>query len=111
MAPENEEQQVSGSEELPDVYRLKFPVNFAGEIVEEVTLRATGRAMQGFKVETNGSGGVVFEAYRFAELGLKLAGKQRAIVDQMHPCDQFGLGMVALSFFTVGPQTGGRPSR
>lgn len=90
----------------PDTYVLKFPVTFGTETIESLALKPTGKAMQGFKVETSGSGGVVFEAYRFAELGLKLAGKARAIVDLMHPCDQFGLGMVALGFFTAGPRTG-----
>jgi hypothetical protein len=90
-----------------DTYRFKVPVKFGDEeLIEEVTLRANGRAMQGFKVETTASGGVVFEPYRFAEQGLKLAGKPRAVVDRMHPCDQFGLGMVALAFFTSGPGTG-----
>lgn len=95
---------------VPDTYTLKHPVQFGSEVIESVTLRPTGRAMQGFKVETSGSGGVVFEQYRFAELGLKLAGRQRAIVDLMHPCDQFGLGMVALGFTSSGPGTGSKPS-
>src|SRR5919206_119372 len=45
-----------------DTYRFKVPVKFGDEeLIEEVTLRANGRAMQGFKVETTASGGVVFE--------------------------------------------------
>lgn len=101
-APDKEEVAISA----PDVYRFKVPVNFAGEVISEVTLRANGRAMKGFTVDTRADGGVVFEAYRFAELGLRLANQPHAIVDLMHPADQFGLGMVALGFFTLGPGTG-----
>jgi len=71
-----------------------------------MTLRPSGLAMKGFKVVTTGDGGLEFEPYRFAELGLRLAGKPRAIVDRMHPCDQFGLGMVALGFTMRGPEIG-----
>lgn len=98
-------------EELPDSYTLKFPVQFGTEQIEELSLKANGRAMQGFKVQTGADGGVVFEPYRFAELGLKLAGQPRAVVDKMHPCDQFGLGMVAMGFFVSGPATGKGSSR
>lgn len=100
--------------ELPSSYRLRFPVQFGSERIEELTLKANGRAMQGFKVQFQAKGddegGVVLEPYRFAELGLRLAGKPRAILDMMHPCDQFGLGTVTLGFFTHGPPTGKTPS-
>lgn len=96
---------------LPDSYTLKFPVTFGTETIETLSLRPSGLAMRGFKVETRADGGVVFEQYRFAELGLKLAGKPRPIVDLMHPCDQFGLGMVAMGFFVSGPTTGRTGSR
>jgi hypothetical protein len=91
---------------LLDSYKLAHPVHFGEELIDVLTLRPSGLAMKGFKVVTTGDGGLEFEPYRFAELGLRLAGKPRAIVDRMHPCDQFGLGMVALGFTMRGPEIG-----
>jgi hypothetical protein len=107
-----DEKQIANKpeESLPDSYRLRFPIEFGDETIEELKLRCNGKAMKGFKVMIGADGGVVFEPYAFAELGLRLANQPRAIVDRMHPCDQFGLGMVALGFFIGGPETGRTPS-
>lgn len=105
MADEKQKAQ-EPEESLPDSYRLRFPVEFGEDTIEELKLRCNGKAMRGFKVALGADGGVVFDPYAFAELGLRLAGQPRAIVDKMHPCDQFGLGVVALGFFTGGPGIG-----
>lgn len=98
-----------GAPELPDTYRLAYPVKWGEQLIETLTLRANGRAMQGVKILVRDEA-IEFEPYRFAELGLKLAGQPRAIVDMMHPRDQTGLGMVALGFIAPGLGTGSRPS-
>lgn len=107
---QSETESIDG-EGMPDVYVLKCPIQFGEELIEELKLRPNGRAMQGFKMTFSGGSEVPdFEPYRYAELGLRLAGKPRAIVDRMAPCDQFGLGMVAMGFTVSGPGTGKKRS-
>lgn len=100
----------------PGVYVLECPVEWGQEgTVSRLKLQANGRAMQGFRYElgvsTDGKTSIVFDPYRFAELGVRLAGKPRAFVDSLHPVDQHGLGMVALGFFSGGLGIGRKPSR
>lgn len=104
------------AEETPepsDVYTLQYPVEWGkgNEPITELRLQPNGRAMQGVSVETRADGGVVFEPYKFAELGLRFAGQPTAIAARMHPRDIFGLAMAAYFFFVGGPPTGGSASR
>lgn len=93
------------AQELPNFYELETPVTFGSEEIQRLDLAGNGRAMKDFSVKFV-DGGVQFEPYRFAELGLRLAGKPRAIVDLMSARDVFGLGLVAMGFIVPGLETG-----
>lgn len=98
-------------QKLPDTYQLEFPVQWGeSERIEVLKLKGSGRALVGVKLDLKDDT-IVFEPYRLAALGLKLAGQPPALLDRMHTRDQVGLGLVALGFIMPSLLTGARPSR
>lgn len=95
----------SEAKELSNVYTLEHPIQFGEELIERIELKPNGRAMQGVKM-TMLDNGIEFEPYKFAELGVKLGGLARAVVDKMHPADQSALGALAMLFINGGLPTG-----
>lgn len=85
---------------------LKMPVQFGKELIEELELKPTGRAMRGLRVESTGNGGFVYEPFAYAVAGLKMAGhvaSAEAIADRLHPADQQEIATAVLSFFVTPP--------
>jgi hypothetical protein len=111
----SEEAKDEVNEEMPakalsNIYALKYPIDWPTGKIETIELKPNGKAMQGFSLATTGDGGVVLDHYKQAELGLRLGGLPRAVVDQMHPADITGLGGLALLFINGGLRTGKPPS-
>lgn len=93
------------------VYELVSPVEWGDEEISRIEMKPNGKMMKGFVQDFRVSAdGLSFDPYKYAELGLRLAGKARAIVDSMTPADQYGLGAQVVGFTTAGQGTGERPS-
>lgn len=97
----------------PVVVKLKEPVQFGSELIEQLELRPTGRAMRDFSL-VNKDGAVIFNPYDCAVVGVKMSGRlvgAEKIVDMMAPVDLMEVFQVVMGFIGGSPQTGSTVSQ
>lgn len=84
----------------PKEIKLRLPVEWGKETVTTLTLKPTGRAYRNFSIKTT-DGGMVFEPYPCALVGLKMAAQPggEEFLDRMDIRDIRDLGEAALAFF------------
>lgn len=85
--------------------KLRQPIAFGKEMLDELTLRPNARAIRDMEVQIGKNGDAsffVFKPHPFALVGLKAAGHTAAapaLIDKMHPKDIWDLGWLVFGFF------------
>jgi hypothetical protein len=90
----------------PVIVRLRHPVVFGSETIEELKLRPTARSMKDFTIQMKGNDSVIFEPYAAAKVGVHMAGHSNAVLDLLHPVDVMTIATKVMDFFDAGPATG-----
>lgn len=104
-AQQFDEQQKAVAAGKPLTLKLKVPIEFGKELIEELTLKPHPRALRELELQMgkNGEGNFfVFKPYSCALVGMRMAGHFAAaqvLVDKMDGRDLFDLGMMVFTFF------------
>lgn len=75
-------------------------------MVQELDLKWSPAAFRDYALPMREDGTILFQPYALAEIGVKLAGKPRIMVDKLGPEDFMELAQKVMSFFGTGPTTG-----
>jgi len=90
--------------------KLKYPVSFGSETIEELTLKPSAGAFRGFSQKAGADGSVAYAPYDLAVVAMKMAGQPNAVADKLHPADMQTLAQEVLGFLADGQTTGSEPS-
>ena len=87
---------------------LSTPVKLGenGELIESLTLKPTARAFRDFALQMRDDGTVVFEPYKLAGIGVRLAGQVPQILDLLDPADMMEVATAVMGFLGTRPRTG-----
>jgi hypothetical protein len=94
----------------PVTVKLKEPVPFGTETIDELELKRNAKSMRNFALPMKPDGTILFEPYELAKVGVHMAGRPNAVLDMLDPSDVWALAQVVMDFFVPGQTTGSTPS-
>jgi hypothetical protein len=89
--------------------KLHTPIQLGSELLEELSVKWTARAMKGFSLPLTADGGVLFQPYELARVGVQMAGQPSVLLDKLAGPDIMALAQVVMSFFGDALTTGSAP--
>jgi len=96
----------------PVVIELQCPVEMAkDEVITTLTLKPSARHFRDVSIVSNPDQSFVFEPYKLALVGAKMAGQTAVLVDKLHPADMMEVSTAVLGFIGSGRGTGPASSR
>jgi hypothetical protein len=99
-------ERIDAGRRPPTEIKLSVPIEFGGDTISVLVLRPSARAFRGFSLPMTAEGGVLFQPYELAALGLKLAGQPAQLLDKMDARDMAEVARAAMDFFVPGQPTG-----
>jgi hypothetical protein len=98
----------------PITVKLREPISFGKETIEELAIKFNGRAMRDLKIPLTAEGGMIFEPYPLTVVGMKMAGhiaNAEALADRLTDGqDMTEIAQVIFSFLGGSQTTGSTPS-
>jgi hypothetical protein len=95
----------------PVVVSLREPVKLGAVTVDSLTLKPSGRAFRNFSLPMTADGGILFQPYELAAVGVKMAGHPAILVDKLHPADLIEVAQAVMGFLGGGLKIGSTTSR
>ena len=92
------------------VVKLRTPVQFGEEMIEELTLKPNSQAFRNFGLPMKEDGTIVFQPYALARVGVRMAGQPNAVLDKLDPADMWEVAQRVLGFTVPGLETGSAAS-
>lgn len=86
--------------------RLLEPIEFGKDTIEEMTLKPTARSFKEFSLPVKEDGTMLYEPYKLASVGVRMAGHPNAVADKLGIDDMNEIAQAVLSFLGRGLKTG-----
>ncbi len=88
--------------------KLRVPVEFGKDAaaIEELVLKPTARAFKEFSLPMKEDGTILFEPYKLASVGVRMAGLPNAVVDKLDVEDMVEIAQEVMTFFAPSQTTG-----
>jgi hypothetical protein len=90
--------------------KLSEPISFGKDTIEELTLKPTARDFRDFAMHMAGDGGFLFEPYKLAALGIRMAGHPAPVTDKLSVSDMMEVAQAVQGFLVSSLKTGSTPS-
>lgn len=98
MEPSDEKQEPEPERKPGEPLKLRDPVQFGSELIEELVFKPSARAFKEFSLPMDQRGKIDYQPYALAQVGIKMAGHPAAVVDKLSVRDMNEVAQAVLGF-------------